>query len=725
MIAEPIIANENVTRVADIRHRGGINARELGDTDRALRLLVAAAAWDEVLVTLRRNFVQLGAPEDPALAAAWAALMPTSLQSEPEVLLLQTVAKTVASPERSYELGQQAVAAFAARDDVEGEIASIARLAAIAYSLLDGELIVPYLARISELAETGHPWAVAFDSVCRGAYALIAGDWRTSEAILLPIVAGRSVDPSQGLAAYFCARAQVEGGRFEEAARTVDRMAESDRKRMQDGVLGIEFAIAQAMGSGDEVLRELAAVAEARVDRRPLVTRRVARCRLASARATIGDLDGAREQLLELELIGPPTDATIDEELMAAAAVAVVAGSEAEAAALLAEVPDRGAYFPPLDGMALLYVLRPDLRSRYEAFDLEGLHAQRRAFAAAFVRARDGDLDPLGGFAWPRQPVVRWFAPAPWLLEAAVYSAAAGGCPPAELVPDIGPSFRHVLRGLGASAVPSVARTSVAFAANLPATAPDALDVRVLGSLEVDLGRERSGAPELRRERVRSLLGLLVVRRSLRRTEAAALLWPDLGADQAIGNLRVTLTHLLKLIEPGREKHASSFFIRQENERLTLRDDPALRVDAWEFEAAAAEAEALERAGTPSLALEAHIRAVELWRGELLADVESADWVDFDRVRLGTLFFRSALRAGELLAARHELGHAVVMAQRAIAADPWAEAAYRLLASVQLERGDRSAARRVLEHLDQVLSQLGVEPGPDTVSLRLRCLESS
>ena len=430
--------------------------------------------------------------------------------------------------------------------------------------------------------------------------------------------------------------------------------------------------------------------------------------------------------MAELELIGPPTDASIDEELMAAAALAVGAGAEDEAAELLARVPDRGLYFPPLEGLVLLYVLRPELRERYDARDLDGVHAQRRSFAAAFVRARDGDLEPLGsGYAWPRYSVVRWFAPAPWLLEAAVCSAAAGGRPPADLLAEIGPKFRHVLRDMSTSDVPSVARASSMFAAALPPSAPDALVVRVLGSLEVDVGNERSRAPELRRERVRSLLGLLVVRRSLRRTEAAALLWPELGADQAIRNLRVTLTHLLRLIEPRREKHASSFFIHQENERLTLHADPALRVDVWEFEAAAAEAEELERAGTPSLALEAHIRAVELWRGELLADVDAADWLDFDRVRLGTLFFRSALRAGELLAARHELGHAVLMAQRAIAADPWAEASYRLLASVQLERGDRSAARRVLEHLDRVLSQLGVEPGPGTVSLRRRCLESS
>ncbi len=724
VVAGPIITRERADRVADIRRSGGLHARQRGDIDRALRLLIAAEAWDEVLTTLRMYSVQLGAPEDPALAAAWAELVPDALHNEPEVLLVRAIAKTVVSPERAFEVGQQAVAAFAARDDVEGEVASLARLAAMAYSLMDGRRIAPYMARITELSDTGHPWAVALDAVCRGAYALMVGDWRTAESILAPVAAEPSSDPSEGLAGYFCARAQVRGGRFDEAARTLDRMPDAHRQRVWDGVLGLELAIAQGLGAGDRVLDELRAVTESRLDRRTLVARRVVRSRMASIRATLGDLDGARGQLMELELIGPPTEATIDEELLAAATVAVLAGEEDEAAELLARVPDRGAFFPPLEGATLLYVLRPELRDRYDLLDLEGVHAQRRAFAAAFVAARAGDLEPFGTYRWLREPIVRWFAPAPWLLEAAVCSAAAGGSPPVELLQRNGPSQRHVLRHLAASKLPAVARTSSTFLAALPPPAPDPLEIKVLGPLEVDIGGRRSSAAELRRERVRSLLGLLVVRRSLRRAEAAGVLWPDLGDEQALKNLRVTLTHLLKLIEPRRERNTASFFIHQENERLTLRDDPALRIDAWEFEAAAAEAEQFERSGAPSLALEAHIRAVEFWRGDLLADVDAADWLEFDRVRLGTLFVRSALRAGGLLAAHHELGHAAVMAQRAIAADPWGEAPYRLLASIQLERGDRSAARRVLDHLEQVLGQLGVEPGAETVSLRRRCLES-
>jgi DNA-binding SARP family transcriptional activator len=90
-------------------------------------------------------------------------------------------------------------------------------------------------------------------------------------------------------------------------------------------------------------------------------------------------------------------------------------------------------------------------------------------------------------------------------------------------------------------------------------------------------------------------------------------------------------------------------------------------------------------------------------------------------LQLTTTYVRSALRAGELLAAHHDLEGAEAMAERVIVVDPWREAAYRLLAMIQLERGARSAAREVLEHLQKRLVELGVAPEPATVDLLERC----
>jgi DNA-binding SARP family transcriptional activator len=723
VIAAPVLARVAPDRVAELRCRGGVLARDAGNVDRALRLFAAAGASDEIVATVRATYIGIGAPEDPALAKVWSALLPSELDGEPEIRLLRTIATAIDDPERGYALGRETVAAFAARGDVDGEIAALARLGAIAYALADAALMAQYVPRVAELAATGHPGAVAFDAVCRGAFAYAIGEWQRAEEILTPVVADPDVDPSQGIAAYFCARAQLEAGRFLDAARTVDRMPEEDRRRVHDGVLGMRVAIAQAMGATDEVLEGLRAAGEAELDRRPLVARRVSRCRMAVGRATVGDGDGARRELLELELLGRAGEATLDEELMADAAIAVLDGDEEEATARLRDVPDRGAFFPPLEGSTLMYVLRPELRERYDAMDLRGVHAQRRAYAAAFAAARDGDLAPLGRYEWPRPLVVRWFGPAPWLVEAAVCSSAAGNQPPRDLLDTVAPIVRPVLERLAASAHHGVARAATTYLEDLPPVAPCQLVVRGLGSVRVERDGVRSTAPELRRERVRSLLGLLVLRRSIRRIEAAGALWPDLTDDQALGNLRVTLSYLLRLLEPDRPPKAPSFFVVQDADRLALREDAAVWIDVWDFETAVAEADELERSGAPSLALDALVRAVGHWRGELLADVTAQEWLHFDRVRLGTMFVRSALRAGELLAAHHELTEAAEMAERVIRADPWNEAAFRLLASVHLERGDRSAARHLLDHLDEVLADLGVAPDRETLTLRERCAE--
>lgn len=720
VVAAPLLARESRATLAVIRARGGVWARERGDLDRALRLFIAAGATDEVLATLRLAFVQLGAPEDPGLAAAWAAMLPGSVQDEPEALLVQCIGETTVSPERGYEVGQRAVAAFAARGDVTGEIAALARLGAIAYSLVNLELMLPHVDRVAELARTGHPWAVAFDAVCRGVLAGLVGRWREAEQILRPVASDQRSDPSQGLAAYFCARAQLEVGRINEAALTIERMPEAHRRRMRDGVLGMQVTIAQATGAADHVLEDLRRAAEQGLHRRPAVARRIAQAWLITTLSYTGDLAAAREARRELDRMGSPTGSSIDDELVAAAALAVAEGREDAAVDLLDRVPDRGVLFPPREASVLFYVLRPEVRAAYDERDLEGVFDQRRAFARLLVAGRAGDLEPARRFTWPRAEVVRWFAPPPWIAEAVVYTMASGTAPPPDVVQSRQLIPPESVRRLADSADERVAGAARELGGMVPTHPADPIVVRVLGNLDVEVGGKPSSAPELRRERVRSLLGLLVTRRSVRRLEVATELWPHLGEAQALANLRVTLSHLLRLLEPGRARNAASTFIRQDQEALTLVDREELSVDAWEFEALVAEAEDLDRAGAPSLALDAYRRAVRLWRGQLLAELETSEWLAFARTRLGAMFVRSAIRAGELLAAHADHAEAIAMAERAIRADPWADDAYRLLAGAHLARGDRAAARRVLEHYDVVLGELGLARDPATEHLWAR-----
>jgi DNA-binding SARP family transcriptional activator len=71
------------------------------------------------------------------------------------------------------------------------------------------------------------------------------------------------------------------------------------------------------------------------------------------------------------------------------------------------------------------------------------------------------------------------------------------------------------------------------------------------------------------------------------------------------------------------------------------------------------------------------------------------------------------LATGDADAAEH-------LAGRALEVEPWSEAAYRVLVAVHLERGERVAARRMLDRCHVMLADLGFEPEEATRMLEQR-----
>ena len=155
-------------------------------------------------------------------------------------------------------------------------------------------------------------------------------------------------------------------------------------------------------------------------------------------------------------------------------------------------------------------------------------------------------------------------------------------------------------------------------------------------------------APELHRTRVRELLSLLVVERTVSRDRAIDLLWPDLDPTKGRANLRVTLGHLQRLLEPERSQGAATYFVRGDVQQLQLADVPGLEVDAWAVEAALAGAEAHRRQGDAVGRIE-HLRtAVADWRGRPLADLDRVSELDHVARAVEARLIDAALTLGEL-----------------------------------------------------------------------------
>jgi DNA-binding SARP family transcriptional activator len=311
---------------------------------------------------------------------------------------------------------------------------------------------------------------------------------------------------------------------------------------------------------------------------------------------------------------------------------------------------------------------------------------------------------------------VRAVLPTPWAVELAVGLAANGRPEASELIAALGTPGREHLRALCRSRRRRTAQSARRLLGEVPAAPGHQVDVRVLGPLEVRLdGQPAPG--ESRRERVRALLSFLVVRRVTTREAAAAALWPEHDEAAAANNLRVTLSYLLRVLEPDRNEGESSYFVRQDRGRLRLVDDEALRVDAWECERLLEAGSAAEAQGAPSLALDAYQRAVGLVRGEYLADVRFQEWAVPEHDRLRLRLAAAAVRAGELLTAAGRATEALDLAERALDMEPWSEPAYRAAAAAHLAAGDRAGARRVLERCRSMLDELGARPEPATEAL--------
>jgi DNA-binding SARP family transcriptional activator len=282
-----------------------------------------------------------------------------------------------------------------------------------------------------------------------------------------------------------------------------------------------------------------------------------------------------------------------------------------------------------------------------------------------------------------------------------------------ELIDVCGDAVRTVLRELAAA--PELARPARRLLREIPAAPLAEVRVGTLGPMTLHHGDVASEGGDWRRERVRSLLAYLITFRNATRAAIADALWPALDADAGAANLRTTLNYLHRALEPARAAGDAPWFVRSEGERLVLHTS-GLTVDAWDLESHLDAAGAADEERTPSRALEQLEAALALWHGDYLADVFD-DWAGPERERLRARFLSASVRAGELLLGRGEVDRTLAIATRALDAEPWLEAAHRLVVASHLARGDRVTARRSLDRCRTALGELGIAPSQETEML--------
>jgi DNA-binding SARP family transcriptional activator len=419
-----------------------------------------------------------------------------------------------------------------------------------------------------------------------------------------------------------------------------------------------------------------------------------------------------------------PRDATL--ACAAQAAVAAARGAEPEARQAYARhlagwpVEDRFAERHLRRFLALGYVLSDRLREHWDSTALGPSHRAARAAARVLLRARAGDLAGADELT-PEHALC--FLPLPWSVELAARLAAAGhsyGHRLAGWLADtLGSAVHRQLRETARSADRPVAAGAAQLLAALPAPPEHRTHIAVIGPLRVLRDGEPADAPELRRARVRQLLSALVLRPVLTRDQAIELLWPDLAPERAATNMRVTLTHLRRLLEPGRSGGEASYHLRTDGDTIRLLKSEFLSVDLWNLDVLDKRAARARADGDIDRAAALLTDAVALWRGDPLPDldlVRSPDLeVEADQVR--ARYVGHLLALSELRLVADDAAASYALAERALSLEPFDARGHRVALAAALRArcpGQITAARR---RVCSALRQLGVPPDPPTAIL--------
>src|SRR5918996_1607945 len=611
------------------------NDERVSTRRRAVDHLVAEQRYDEA-VTLAREAglidvvpgilraVCLGPHRPPGRQLErWLADLPEALRDTAGVPLPAGVRAAMLTPAEATEPLQTAIRRCREAGDADGELGAIALLGHVAWWRADLELLAGLLPRVIELEAEGHPRARALAALGQAVVADIVGGDDDVLAHLDAIEPEGIDDAWKAMAGWLRATTLAGGGRAAESIAVFDAIPPIPDPAFQLNVEGARLEARWALGHLDEVVAAAPSITDGLEATGLLQFVLVGLAEAAFVLAWVGDVEGAQRLLARVRRTEADADVGQNARLaVAEAAMLVTAGNEPAAADLLEQAIAIHGLESGINrrvwrrGLALTYVLVPAARDRWDATELRGHVAAARTLARVVVALRDcpnrtrvgaqgadevrrrlADLD-LNDMSRVRAGLHHRFA-----VELALGLEAAGRPEGGTLLDALGPRWREAMRAEAATRTHR-ARLAKSLLAAVPAPPADHTEIAVLGPLALARNSEPVTDGDLRRERVRALLAFLVSHRTTSRAAITAALWPDLDERAAANNLRVTMTYLLRLLEPGRPAREPAYHIRVNAQAVRLVTSDWLRIDVDRFDEHVAVAARAEADGTPSLALE-------------------------------------------------------------------------------------------------------------------------
>jgi DNA-binding SARP family transcriptional activator len=219
-----------------------------------------------------------------------------------------------------------------------------------------------------------------------------------------------------------------------------------------------------------------------------------------------------------------------------------------------------------------------------------------------------------------------------------------------------------------------------------------------LGGFRLEIDGQVVQWPPLR-PRARALLLLLAINsgKDMHRERLIDALWPDAPADAGTHRLQVAASNVRQCLN-GVGLGDQAVQRNGEAYRLVL---PEVSIDLTEFETQLRRA---RRSGT----LADWSGALDLYVGELLPEVGAAEWVLAEREH----YRLAAADAAVQVAGLAEDAHALRAAHRAVELDPLRDSSWLLLADLQAEQGDPTAAAATRREHARICAQLAAPVSP-------------
>lgn len=431
-----------------------------------------------------------------------------------------------------------------------------------------------------------------------------------------------------------------------------------------------------------------------------------------------GDYDRARAFIQEVDNLAPLARRQATFSHTGRAALALAGRDEAEArrqleAALELSPIDNWLYRAYLMILPAVYTLVPEVRERLDGFEFGPALCSVIDWSRALVELRgSGRTSLVSPIDFSKSNFLRAHFSPPLLTELVVAGAIEGSSAAVELLGQI-PETAANLQLVAERYRGSMRQHAKRLMRQYPAPPAGERRLLLFGNLRFEVDGVAVDNADWRRSRVQELLAWLFLNRNASRSVIAAALWPDIPEAAAQNNLRVQLSHLHRLLEPGRDKNLPPWFVRSEGDYIMF-ESRGFGSDLEDFDIAWKRALDADRSGAPTLALQGYHEAVGHYAGDLLGSLPDADWVIYDRIERRTRATTSLIRIAELNSARGEPELASEMATRALRIDPLSQRAARMLIQGLRATGDNSGARRAFRELMDLLRRHDEPSDPET-----------